>query len=274
MNEDLMESLKILAPRLKEMFQQDIAVTITDTEKYIAYYPGDKIDVKITVGSEVSKKDPIYRSFTTGEILKGNAPKTIYGVPFRAVSSPLKNAKGDIIGAIGIAKSLESHEKVQEYAENLFCSLEETNASIHEVASDSKRLSDKINQVITFSESAEQKIKESTQAIELIKKISAQSNLLGLNAAIEAARAGELGKGFAVVAAEMRNLAQLSNESSIQISKSLSEMTESIKQILSEVKSIGEISDYQASITDSMSKVIEEISTTSENLINMTKLID
>jgi Methyl-accepting chemotaxis protein len=274
MNEDLLESLKLVAPLLKEMLQEDVAVTITDTEKYIAYYPGNKIDVRITVGSEVSKKDPIYRSITNGEILKGNAPKAIYGVPFRAVSSPLKNRNGDIIGAVGIAKSIESQERVQEYAESLFSSLEETNASVHEVANDSKRLSEKINQIIAFTESSEQKIKESTQAIELIKKISSQSNLLGLNAAIEAARAGESGKGFSVVASEMRKLAQLSNESSLQISKSLSEMTESIKQIITEVKSIGEISDNQTSTTESMSKVIEEITNTSENLINMTTLID
>ena len=58
----------------------------------------------------------------------------------------------------------------------------------------------------------------------MIESVSAQTNLLALNAAIEAARAGDQGRGFAVVADEVRQLAQRTQQATIEIQGMVEEL--------------------------------------------------
>ena len=126
---------------------------------------------------------------------------------------------GDAIGnAVDDIEQLNHNsDKMRDYSES-------AESTLQELVAISEQTSQAIDEVRTQTNLTNESAKAIQAATDMITSISAQTNMLSLNASIEAARAGENGKGFAVVADEIRNLSEQSKNSTDEIMAIVSEL--------------------------------------------------
>lgn len=121
-------------------------------------------------------------------------------------------------------------ENVNELTSKSSTSVQLLSSEVADITTSAQDLSELIHNL-------EVKSLDISKIVNVIHGIADQTNLLALNASIEAARAGEHGRGFAVVAEEVRNLAGKTAEATLNISKTIKDIS---NQILSATKKMDE----------------------------------
>jgi hypothetical protein len=117
------------------------------------------------------------------------------------------------------------------------------------------------------TEASIEKVKSMEDVLRIVKQISSQSKILGLNAGIEAARVGQAGLGFAVVAREIRKLATESESSISHVGGILSEIQEIFQTIAEQVETNTAIIEEQTSSMAEMEHLIGTIEKAMAELI-------
>ena len=169
-----------------------------------------------------------------------------------------------------IENSIKISQENGTFANDSEESIQEANKKIIEVERDIQRLSRVINERNMQESEINEKLlelanqsREVKGVLNIISDIAEQTNLLALNAAIEAARAGEHGRGFAVVADEVRQLAEKTQKSLVDINTTINVIVEGINNVSSQmsqgVKAFDEIVETSDSVTTQIQDSISNI---------------
>lgn len=245
-----------IVPVIKDALGLDIMMSVTDGNKFLGYWRGDKIAANIHIGDPLSHDDPMWRSFTTGEKLEQIMPASVYGFEFRAITIPIKDGS-KIVGTMGIAISMENESFTKGASSKLLTSIKQIQNEVQYIYKDNDHTRNIADSIIASTGDLLSSVEEIQRFAQDIQNISSKTNILSLNASIEAARSGEAGRGFAVVAEEMRKLANDTKASSIKILEVLNVLLDSVTTMKEQ---LSEQEKTQTQQLQSTQKLVDEIS--------------
>ena len=134
----------------------------------------------------------------------------------RAVADIAKVSENLKVAGDRVAAAMQ---ELSTHAGAVAASTRESHQESQEAVADTEHSAKAGENVVGSMDELQLVMKEIVNAVQVIKDIANQTNLLSLNAAIEAAKAGAHGQGFAVVAEEVRKLSDRSGTAAKEIEK-------------------------------------------------------
>ncbi|MER1985706.1 MAG: methyl-accepting chemotaxis protein [Solibacillus sp.] len=261
------EALAHVLPYIHMAFKGEAMMVVAskETGTILKYLRGNRIDAGSKDGQQVNQSDSNLQIAFRGQKADVIVPKEVYGTAFNAFSFPIEE-NGKVVGALGFGHPIDDKLKLDSYMNNMQDIISNLQDNIHTLASHSEELAATSEEIDKQAQIALTDAEKSNEVTSLIKSISRQTNLLGLNASIEAARAGQHGAGFNIVAQEVRKLSSETSTATENIEKSLANINANLLNLKDNMGQINSASNEQAQLIQNFSEIIEELGTLSTEM--------
>jgi uncharacterized protein YukE len=265
----LLDSFYEVIPFLSNLFEDDVAFALTDTQKFILVENGNQLRFNIQAGDLIPVGGAIRETLNSGKVTVMDVPATVYGIPFKSYAVPIFDKGRRVIGVLTLGKSLERRNNLVSMINSLSSGITQIEGSTKSVSTGIEQLKNMNTEISVKVNEANESTRNTDGILDFVKDISTQTNLLGLNAAIEAARAGEAGRGFTVVAGEIRKMSASTNDSIGQIDTVLKSINASITAINSRITESNHIFTEETREFKTIVNSISELNTTAKKLEGM-----
>lgn len=215
--------------------------------------------------AEVQKASDIVTSHA--ETINSSIEEIDNGLSKQKINADECQQKMDTL-SVEIKTVLEEIEKIKGFSETSHELIKSAIIQMYGLSKNSTNTTEITDKMLRNISILAEKTKSIEEFVNIINSISAQTNLLSLNASIEAARAGTAGRGFAVVAEEIRKLADESLHAAEQI-------RETVVNIEAQVNATTENADATHETIRKQTQTINEMNSMFDQMgIGMTELMN
>lgn len=176
------------------------------------------------------------------------------------VSGVLRDIHHDVLRS-------EEDKAIETNMNEFATSLDELATNIDDITTEASDLAQENERTVTAAQQAKDHIDSTKVVTDLIKNISDQTNLLGINASIEASLAGVHRKGFDVVAKEIVSLSNETSTAVESIELILNTVNESVLQIVDSINTMTDKINNQASVSEEINSTTDIINERANQLL-------